>query len=49
MLSTESDMDTDTNSDTSDQPQLSGIVKEGEVADHDQDSTVSIKLKHWKQ
>ena len=32
-------IDTDTESDTTDQPQLSGIVEEGEVSDHDQDPT----------
>ena len=32
------DMDTDTGSDTSDQPQLSGIVEEGEVSNYDQES-----------
>ena len=32
-------MDTDTDSDTSDRPQLSDTVEEGEVSNHDQDPT----------
>ena len=39
-------MDTDTDSDSTDQPQLSGFVVEGEVSNHDQDTAADPDQRH---